>query len=752
VTEEKASLSEASRRLRETVLKEATAFHDQPVYFAESFRQTEHEPFRVIRVAKAVAHVLDRMPIKIRKGEVLVGWHPNCRPDEKRRAEIAEAQAYLRAQKWYVPASEGHMAPDYGTAARLGLAGLREKLLQGKAAVPRTAPDAPFLEPLADNGPTLGETASKEAPFTRAGGERKAFYESSLIALDGLVNFIRRYADLAARMADETDDAAWSAELRETSRICAKVASEPADTFREALQLLWFVWLGVAVVAGMSHHCFGPGRLDQFLHPYYIAEREAGTLDEDLVDELLDQMFIKCNEFSGPTMSAIIMVVGGRKPDGSDATNELSYKMLEVSDRVRMYFPGVDVSWHADMDEEFVRRAVGLLRNGKGQPSFFNSDLIVKGLQRHGVAYEHAVDHLPSTCTESSIAGRCNPWVAWPYVNLPMCLLYAMFDGRHPATGKQERPSTGLPRSYEELHAAFFEQLKHEAENAIAKGIGDQCVASRYRPFPLLSCFIQGCIERGRNISHGGALYNFLQPEAVGVSNVVDGLAAVRTLVEERKRYTLDDFREAIKADFEGHDDLRRAILRECPKHGNDVEWVNEIFGEVAGSWCSYIEGHKNFHGGPMLPGFLGWTVWIRFGEETPATPDGRKAGMPLANCLGSCTGVQLKGFPSLILSTGKLDHSRGLGGITFNIRFGAKTLAEEEGVDRLKGLIEAAFDVGCYQLQVNLSSAEVLRAAQKNPDDYADLFVRIGGYLVPFTLLCRKAQEDVIARTELEM
>jgi formate C-acetyltransferase len=349
--------------------------------------------------------------------------------------------------------------------------------------------------------------------------------------------------------------------------------------------------------------------------------------------------------------------------------------------------------------------------------------------------------------------GRCNPWVAWPYVNIPQALLWALFDGRHAIDDVQQRePRGGLPQTYGELHDAFVDQLQQSAREAIGQGLRDQLVASWYRPFPLLSCFIQDCLGRGRDISHGGALYTFLQPEAVGVSNTVDGLAAVKTLAAEQERFTLDDFRAAIRDNFEGHQELRRAVLRDCPKHGNDVPWVNALFAEVAGGWCSAIEGHKNRFGGPILPGFLGWTIWIGFGEQTPATPDGRLAGVPLANSLMPCTGVDLKGGPAVLLSASELDHSRGLGGMTFNLRFGANTVATDEGVDRLKAFVEAGFDLGTYQIQITLASVEQMRAAQQSPDEYRDLFVRIGGYLVPFVLLPSNAQEEVIARAELEL
>jgi len=620
----------------------------------------------------------------------------------------------------------------------------------------------------------IAAAAARLDPSSPDTPNKRAFYEACAIALDGLQHFVGRYAKLAGEMARGTAAPEWRRELEETSRVCERIASEPPRTFREAIQLTWFMFLTVALEGGTHHHCFGPGRIDQYLRRFYAAEREAGAVGEVLVDDLLAQLFIKCNEFQGSGMSAVILVVGGRQPDGSDATNQLSYKMLEISDRVRMYFPGVDVSWHSDIDEEFMRRAVALLRNGKGQPSFFNSDVIVRGLVRHGVAFEHAVDHLPSTCTETSIMGRSNPCVAWPYVNVPVCLLYALFGGQHPITEVSDAfaADVGLrptylpqcwhdampslldkqPQTYAELKAAFTAVLQHAAAGAIAHCQADLYLESIHRPFPLLSCFIQGCIERGLNISQGGALYNFIQPEAVGVSNVVDGLGAIRTLVDDEARYTLDEFRAAIKADFHGYDELREAILRDCPKHGNDIHWVNELFGEVAGGWCDAFEGHANFLGGPFLPGFLAWTNWIRYGEKTPATPDGRKAGEPLANSIVNCTGVQVKGFPALVLSTAQLDQSRALGGVTFNVRFGANVLAEDKGIRGLKGLMEGAFDVGAYQIQVNLASTEVMRAAQESPDEHSDLLVRIGGYLVPFTLLPRNAQDEVIARTELVM
>ena len=738
-------LSAWSRALREDVLAERGSFEERAIFMAESFRETEGEPKRQIRVAKAVAHLLAATPVRIREGERLVGWHPNTHADETLAAEIAEANAYLASQQWRGFVSEGHMAPDYPTACQQGLGGILRRIDDAERAL---RPDDP-------------ETPTKQH-----------FYEAASIALGGLQHLITRYAELAAEMAEDAEDPAWAAELREIEATCRRIAHEPPRSFRDALQLGWFMFLGIALENSTHHHCFGPGRLDQWAWRFYEAEMSAGTLDESLADDLLAQLLIKCNEFEGPQMSAVILVLGGRRPDGSDATNELSFRILELADRVQMYFPGIDISWHAEIDREFMRRAMALLRNGNGQPSIFNSDQIVRGLVRHGVPFEHAVDHLPSTCTETSIMGRSNPHVAWPYVNLAMCLEYALFGG-HPEKGHADDfagdvgvrlPNApagwraaissavcGAPATYPELRDAFMRVLRHAADGAVIQCNLDLYLQSIHRPFPLLSCFIEGCVEAGRNISDGGALYNFIQPEAVGTSNVVDSLAAIHTLVEEQGRYTLEDFRAAIRDNFEGHQEMLRAIEQDCPKHGTDDSLCNRLFGEVAGRWCDFIEGNVNYLGGPFFPGFLGWTVWIRYGEATPATPDGRLAGEPLANSIMNCTGVQTPGFPSLVCSiTESFDQSRGLGGTTCNVRFQMNVLDEDEGADALLGLTEAALDLGIYQLQYNLASTEQMRAAQEDPDDHRDLYVRIGGYLVPFVLLSAQAQEEVIAREEL--
>ncbi len=717
-------LSPGSRALRELVRVEAMYYAERVLLVAESFRASEGEPWREIRWARATEHLLAHCPIAIRRGERLVGWHPSSHPDEETRARIEEATQYLRSQYYWHGGSEGHMALDNPTILARGLDAILDEIRTRRAGLDLLSPESP---------------------------EREVFYNTAETSLCAFQAFIERYATLAAELADEETDAAWASELREIAALCGRIAHEPAGSFREALQLAWFCYLGVAMEAGGGHHCFGLGRIDQYLLPYLEADRAAGALEEALVDELLDQAFIKCNEFAGNEMSAVIVGIGGRKADGADGTNELSARALRASDRVRMYFPGIDIAWHKDMPRAFVRDACALLRNGNGQPSFFHDEAIIRGLVRHGIPYEHAVDHLPSTCTETSIQGRSNPWVAWPYMNLAHALLAALTGGVRPDNGGQLGPETPLPTTWEELLHAVDEQLRATAHRAIEMSLRHQAMEARSRPFPLLSCFIEGCVERGVNISSGGATHNFLQPEAVGVSNVVDGLAALKVLCFDEGRFSVERFREALAANWEGHEDLLTAVSRDCPKYGNDDAWVNDLFTWVTSRWCDHLEPHRNYFGGPILPGFLGWTVWIDFGNDTPATPDGRRAGEPLANSLAPRSGVRLKGTASTLLSASGFEHARGLGGSTYNIRFARPALLEESGPERLQAIVETALgELGLYMLQIEVTGAETMRAAQEDPGSYEDLLVRIGGYLVPFTLLPRHAQEEVIGRAEL--
>ncbi|HID07643.1 MAG TPA: hypothetical protein EYP10_10925, partial [Armatimonadetes bacterium] len=278
--EASAKLYDWTMQLRECVRKEATAFDERTLLAAEAFRETEGEPFRILRVAHATSHILRNMPIRIRHGEILVGWHPNTHVDGELKEALDEATAYLRKQNYWVNASEEHMALDYPTILSLGLGGIKERIDEFEASLDVTEPGTP---------------------------EKRAFYQAARASLEAFQNFILRYAEFARELERSATDPDWRYELRRIAETCEHIATEPPRTFREAIQLTWFAFLAVAIEAGTTHHCFGPGRIDQYLLPFYEADRENGVLDDAEVDTLLAQLFIKCNEFSGPSMSAVII-------------------------------------------------------------------------------------------------------------------------------------------------------------------------------------------------------------------------------------------------------------------------------------------------------------------------------------------------------------------------------------------------------------------------------------------------------------
>lgn len=719
---EAGGLTAGTARLRERVRREAGPFLERPVLLAEAFRASEGEPWHNVRWAEATAHLLASCRLTILPEERLVGAYPSstASPDF---AAIDAANDYLYSQNCGLVTPTGHIALDYPGVLAWGLDRVTADVRHKRRTVRLLDPRRP---------------------------EKLAYYEAADIALTGLRNFIDRHARLATELAETESDPERRSELAEIARICAQVAHGPARTFREALQLSWFCLLATVLELGPSHESVSPGRADQYLWPCYAAEQSAGSLDEALVDDLLDQWLVKLNQFSHGRSRLMTVCVGGRRPDGVDASNELSFRLLRSSARTRMHMPGLALLWHAELPDELLLEGCRLLGNGNAQPAFFNHDLIIEGLQRHGVPFEHAVDHLPGGCGGTSIAGRSGTWVAEAAVNLPVSLLCAMFGGKDPRSGDVVGQATPVPKGWNALLDALDAQLAHAAHRAVAAGIEVQSLAARLRPLPLLSCFIQGCLQRGIDVSQGGALYNFLEPEAVGLANVVNSLAAIRSLVYDGRRCTLEELRQALSDNWNGHELLRESIRRTAPRFGRDDPQVNGLFAYVAGSWCDHLEGCRNYFGGPVLPGFLGWQAWTELGRETPATPDGRLDCEPFADNLGALCSLDGDEVEQLVLSASGLDLTRILGGIGASIRLPDGALRTPEGPVRLKGKILRAFaELDAFMLEVDLTAAAELRAARHEPDADQPVMIRVGGCAVPFGDLPPDAQDTIIARQE---
>ncbi len=695
--------------------------------------------------ARWCAARLRAMPIELAPGERIAGRPRFRQPAEAELPALDAARQALAAVPPFPGGDAGHFHPDYEKLFRLGVRGFQEEIVERKRAV---------VEPV--------ET-SAVGPSTSSGAERTVFYDACRIALDGLSAYIGHVADALMAAAtpqlsrpqpprqvedsgvpnlfgvptgqDETDRARWLA----LAAICRHIAIEPPRTFHEAIQLLFLTL--VALWQGEGHGLASPGRLDRTLRPFYEADLAAGRITPQAAFELIVTLYIQVNRIM-PTGLALAVMVGGRDEMGDDVTNDLTYLCIAARIVTGLGYPTVGLCWHRAAPPALTDFAVQMLAYGRGDPAFFNDELIVAGLGDHGVRPEDAPDYMNSTCVEIKPVGASNIWVTAPYFNVPQALLDEM-DAV--ATGAQPAPAT-----FAELEARVRANLT--AKVAAAAAQLDRVWHDRATRgcFPLASCFTDDCLARGLDFDRGGARYNWVENSFVGLANLADSLVAVRRLVYEDS-LTLAEFAAILRADYQGHELLRQRIANKLPKYGND----NDEADEVARRWAGYlIEMTEAQTIGPhrYVPGFFCWIMHERLGSQTGATPDGRRACWPLADGAGAAQGRERHGPTASALSTTKWSHREALGGLVHNAKFSQNLFKAESDRAALRQLIETYLLRGGFEMQVNVVSRDTLLAAREHPEGYRDLLVRVAGYSDYFTKLSPKMQEEVIARTEHEM
>ncbi len=489
---------------------------------------------------------------------------------------------------------------------------------------------------------------------------------------------------------------------------------------------LWF---------GDDHHLTTPGRMDQTLRRFYEADRAAGRLSPLGALELIGALYIQCNRILFPG-SAISVIVGGRDRDGQDVTNELSFLCLAARRLTQLVYPTVGIAWHEGSPEALVRYGCRMLATGIGDPAFFNDELIVQGLRDHGVSVPDSFNWMNSTCVEIKVCGASNMWVTAPYFNLAQHVLDVI-----------ERSADQPPATFEGFDTLVREHVAGSVRKA-AESL-DQVWKRRATAgcFPLASCFIDDCLERGLDYDRGGARYHWVENSFVGLANLVDSLAAIRHLVYTEHRLTLAQLRDILAADFSGHEELQHR-LRHLPCYGND----NDEADELAVAWADFLSEttESNTVGGHRyVPGFFCWIQHERLGSQTGATPDGRAAGWPLADGAGAAQGRETRGPTASVLSTTKWSHRRAIGGLVHNVKFSQSQVRDEAGQQAMWAVILAYLRRGGFEIQVNVVGAEKLRDAQRHPEQYRDLLVRVAGYSDYFVHLSKAMQEEVIARTE---
>jgi len=589
-----------------------------------------------------------------------------------------------------------------------------------------------------------------EAPRENSTEGQDAEREAMAITLRATSHFIERYARRAEQEAKKETRRARVRELRRIAEVCRHVAHSPARTFQEAAQLVWFGFLTECIETGEGTAAFALGRFDQYLFPYWDADRKAGVSRETLI-ELVASFWIKLNEFSG--LQVLNLTIGGSDRNGNDAVNDLSHACLELMGEFRTATPSLSVRWHPKIDKRFFREAVRLATTGAGQPAFYGDPAAVKAMINAGVEPGDATDVVPGGCVELGVEGCCFPWVG-NFFNMPKCLELALHDGCDPQTGERVGPPTGRLAAldtFEKFFDAYAKQVAYFLHlMAISENTSDRLLGE-YNPFPFLSAIVDDCIGRGRDINCGGARYNFTEVQGVGIAHVADSLLNVRQLVYENAEMGLAELAAKLDAGFDGDEPLRRRLQQMRPAYGDYSEESSEMARRVVHQFYQEVEQYTNPRGGTFRPGLLVWTLYDHWADCVGALPDGRRRGDALVSSIGPREQAGIESPTSILQDVTAFDHFRCAGGLTMNLRFDGGTVKTEAGIDALMRLLEVYFERGGMQVQLNIADSRTLRDAQEKPEAHGGLVVRVSGFSARFVGMSRRIQDEIIARAELD-
>jgi pyruvate formate-lyase/glycerol dehydratase family glycyl radical enzyme len=581
------------------------------------------------------------------------------------------------------------------------------------------------------------------------------------ICADAIIAFARRHAEKARELAKGERVPKRKSELLRIAEVCERVPERRPRGFHEALQYYWFVHLGVTTELN-TWDAFDPGHLDQHLQPFYEKGLRDGTLTRKGAEELLQCFWIKFNNQPAPPKVGVTAAesgtytdfaqinTGGLRADGSDAVSDTTFLLLDVIEEMRLLQPSTSIQVSERSPDRFITRAARIIRTGFGQPSVFNSDMIVKELVRQGKSVEDARCGGSSGCVEVGAFGKESS-ILTGYFNMPKVLEITLNNGRDPRTGKAIGLRTGDPTgfaSFDRLYKAYEKQLRHFIDIKIKGNAAIERLYSERMPAPFLSLLIDDCIVKGIDYHSGGARYNTSYIQGVGLGTMADCMAAIKYNVYDRKLMTMPQLLRTMRADFKGQERLRQRLLNRTPKYGNDDDYPDGLMRRVFESYFKAIDGRPNWKGGRYHINLLPTTVHVYFGSVTGALPDGRRARQPLSEGVSPVQGADRHGPTAVLKSVAKMDHWR-TGGTLLNMKLTPQLLEGDEGLDNLKHLVRAYFGMGGHHVQFNVVDAKTLREAQRNPLAHRDLIVRVAGYSDYFCDLGKALQDEIIVRTE---
>jgi pyruvate formate-lyase/glycerol dehydratase family glycyl radical enzyme len=591
--------------------------------------------------------------------------------------------------------------------------------------------------------------------------DKGLFYDAVIRSLRATVRFANRYGDLAASLAEDEADPRRAEELRTMARVCRRVPEHPAETFHEAVQCVYFIHLVAQIESGGNS--ISLGRIDQILHPYYVADRQAVRITPEQARELLSLLFIKTNEIWNILEEAFIpggegtegkttqnVTVGGVGVDGEDATNELSYIGLDAYADVRTVQPNFGVRLSSEAPEDFFQRAIEYAKDGV-LLHFFNDEAIIESLQRGGHALEDARDYGVVGCVEPNAQGKTFGSTFAVQFSGVKCLEFALSNGVDNIFGHQSGIESGAPRtfaSFGHVWDAYEAQVSHFM-GQMTKGMAvlDEAIAELV-PSPFASAMIDGPMEKGVDLTWGGATYNSTGVQLIGFSNVVDSLYAIKKAVFEDGAMSLEELASCLAEDWDEAEDKRAYMLHKVPKYGNDIDEVDAMAARVLEHFCDEVLRHRGYRGGAFWPGVFTVGFHIAMGALAGASADGRCAGDALGNGITPTNGNALGGPTAVVNSVTKLPLGRIHNGVNLNMRFNPSGLRPET----LVALVRTYFELGGCQVQFNMVDSATLRDAQAHPEKYRDLVVRVSGYSALFTGLSEMAQNEIISRMEYKL
>ena len=629
---------------------------------------------------------------------------------------------------------QGHLVLGHGNVMRQGFSGIKERAKE-------------HLEKLQPENPDERRNAD--------------FLQAVIICSEGAIAFAHRFAGEAMKLAEKEADPGRRDELLRIAGNCRWVPANPPRTFYEAMQCLWFTQVIAQISYGMAG-TFALGRVDQYLYPFYKRDGEQGIITKEEALELIEELELKLTSNIlllpevGLEVSSTLgtspqpITIGGLTKDGKDATNELSWMILEASEKLKAVINNLAIRIHSKTDEDFMLRACRVYRSTSGQ-AFYNDEAIIPALLSDGYSLEDARDYAIVGCVEPTGSGDTFACTGGNDLKLGGVLEMVLTNGGYRLMGGQGLP-TGDPTRFEtfdEVMDAFRRQLEHNVKMAVdAVNIKDAIYQAEF-PAPFVSATLTGCVESGRDATDGGARYNFGSITARGLGTTADSLAAIKKLVFDDQMLTMSELVELLETNFEGKDELRHLLINRAPKYGNDDDYVDLIAKEIAELFCREVTEHQSIGGGHFRPSFYSYGTHVLDGLFLGATPDGRMAGEAISNGISPVNAREEKGPTAVLNSAAKLEHTLISNGNSLNLRLLPSLVQDEAALGKVASLVRTYFHLGGMHLQFNVVSREMLEDAQKHPQDHMDLVVRVSGYSAFFTDLGKLIQDDIIARTE---